>query len=118
MIKYKAHFTQIGPMVSEFLEHNILVIFGASAPDELAEFAVIHDGEELVAPIQAGDTVLIGDEPFKVLAVGEVANINLANLGHLVLKCNGQDAPEMPGDVCLENKPLPPITVGTTLVIS
>lgn len=105
-------------MVSEFLEHNILVIFGASAPDELAEFAVIHDGEELVAPLEAGDTVLIDNDSYKVLAVGEVANINLANLGHLVLKCNGQNQPEMPGDVCLENKPLPLISVGTTLVIS
>ena len=118
MIKYEACFTQIGPLVSEFLAHNILVLFGASAPDELAEFAVIHDGDKLIEPIAAGDIVSIDGEIFKVLAVGEVANTNLRNLGHLVLKCNGLTEPEMPGDVCLEEKPLPSIEVGTKLVVS
>jgi glucitol/sorbitol PTS system EIIA component len=118
MVKYKAKFTQIGPLVSEFLVHNILVLFGSSAPEELAEFAVIHDGQELVEPIVVGDTVSINEESFKVLAVGDVANINLKNLGHLILKCNGMTEPEMPGDVCLEDKPLPIIEVGTTLIVS
>ena len=118
MIKYKAQFTQIGPLVSEFLAHNILVLFGASAPEELAEFAVIHDGVDLVEPIEAGDTVSINNEIFKILAVGEVANTNLKNLGHLVLQWNGRTEPEMPGDVCLEEKPLPLIEVGTTLLVS
>lgn len=118
MIKYKAQFTQIGPLVSEFLAHNILVLFGSTAPDELREFAVIHDGENLIEPIAVGDTVSFNDESFKVLAVGEVANTNLKNLGHLVLKCNGQTEPEMPGDVCLDDKPLPLIEVGTILIVS
>ena len=118
MIKYETHFTQIGPLVSEFLAHNILVIFGSSAPEELAEFAVIHDDGKLIEPIMAGDTVSIDAELFKILAVGDVANTNLENLGHLVLKCNGQTVVEMPGDVCLEEKPLPLIKIGTTLSVS
>jgi glucitol/sorbitol PTS system EIIA component len=118
MVKYKACVTQIGPLVAEFIAHGVLVFFGATAPEELTEFAIIHDGLELIEPIVAGDTVHIGDEAFQVLAVGEVANKNLSNLGHFVLKCNGQTEPEMPGDVCLEAKPLPVIKVGTMLIIS
>ena len=117
MIKYKALFTQIGPLVSEFVDHGILVLFGVSAPEELAEFSIIHDGLELTAPLEAGDMVEIGGETYAILAVGEVANTNLANLGHLVLKFNGQNVPEMPGDVCLEMKPLPKIETGNSLVI-
>lgn len=118
MIKFTARFTWIGPMVSEFTSHGILVLFGEDAPAELKEFAVIHDGQPPVEPVAAGDNIQVGDREFRVLAVGEVANKNLAALGHLVLKCNGRETAEMPGDVCVEEKPLPPIEVGTTLVVS
>lgn len=117
VIKYQATFTQIGPMVSEFVDAGILVLFGANAPEELAEFAIIHDGKELAEPVAPGDRIEIDKNIFKVLAVGEVANTNLANLGHLVLKFNGQNVVEMPGDVCLESKSLPQVNVGMVLTI-
>jgi glucitol/sorbitol PTS system EIIA component len=117
VIKYQALITQIGPLVSEFIDSGILVLFGADAPEELAEFAILHDGKELVEPVAPGDSVTIGADRFQVLAVGEVANTNLANLGHLVLKFNGQTVVEMPGDVCLEAKKLPPVEVGMLLTV-
>jgi PTS system glucitol/sorbitol-specific IIA component len=117
MVKYKAHFIQIGPLVSEFVDNGILVLFGSDAPEELAEFAVLHDGKELLEPLASGDQVVIGNETFQILAVGEVANSNLDALGHLVLKFNGQMVVEMPGDVCLEAKALPPVEVGMILTI-
>lgn len=117
MLKYSATVTAIGPLTVEFVEAGILVLFGASAPEELQEFAIIHDGVDLAAPVAAGDTVKIDAASFNVLAVGDVANDNLKNLGHLVLKFNGQTEPELPGDVCVESQPLPPVTVGTVLRI-
>lgn len=118
MIKYNATITFIGPLAIEFLAEQIIVLFGQNAPEELAEFALLHDGESLVAPFGAGDTVTIGAQSFRILAVGEVANDNLANLGHLVLKFNGEPEVEMPGDVCLEAVPLPEVTVGTVITIT
>jgi PTS system glucitol/sorbitol-specific IIA component len=117
MIKYKAQVTFIGPLVSEFVNHKILVLFGNDAPEELREFAIIHDGTELKANIKPGDSIILSEKTFPVLAVGEVSNSNLANLGHLVLKFNGETIPEMPGDVCLENEELPEIQVGSKLII-
>ncbi|NPV87750.1 MAG: PTS glucitol/sorbitol transporter subunit IIA [Anaerolineae bacterium] len=117
MIKYQANVTFIGPMVSEFIENHILILFGESAPEELMEFAIIHDGKNLIKPLAVNDSVQIGESSYKVLAIGEVANTNLANLGHLVLKFNGNTSVEMPGDVCLEEKPLPPIQVGEKIMI-
>jgi len=117
MVKYQARVTFIGPMVSEFLDHNILVLFGNEAPEELREFAVIHDGNELLAPLKVGDTISLDGAKFPVLAVGNVSNDNLANLGHLVLKFNGETSIEMPGDVCLVNKEIPEIKIGTQLII-
>ena len=115
MIKYSATVTAIGPLTGEFVEAGILVLFGASAPDELKDFAIIHDGVELASPLAAGDVISVDASQYRVLAVGDVANENLKNLGHLVMKFNGQTEPELPGDVCVESQPLPPVAVGTVL---
>ena len=115
MLKYEAHVTGIGPYVSEFIDANILVLFGDQAPEELAEFAIIHDGKTLDGDLKVGDVISLGENKYTVLAVGEVANENLANLGHLVVKFNGENEPEMPGDVCVEAKPLPEIEPGLVI---
>jgi glucitol/sorbitol PTS system EIIA component len=117
MIKYQANVVAVGAGVQEFLDAGVIVLFGQQAPGELAEFAILHDGAQLLAPIAAGDVVSFDSSSYRVLAVGDVASQNLANLGHLVLKCNGLDEPEMPGDVCVEAKPLPRIGRGTRLRI-
>lgn len=116
-MKYQARVTFVGPMASEFLRESIAVLFSQDAPEELREFAILHDGQQLAEPIVVGDVFEIDGEAFKVLAVGPVANENLANLGHLALKFNGEADIEMPGDVCLENKPIPPIKVGTMIYV-
>lgn len=117
MIKYEAHITAIGPLIAEFTQAGILVLFGQSAPEEVAEFVLLHDGQTLAAPLAPGDQLWVGEASFQILAVGEVANSNLAHLGHLVLKFNGAITPELPGDVCVEARPLPAVGVGLTLKI-
>lgn len=118
MLKYQATVTEIGPLVDEFINAGILVFFGADAPPELREFSIIHDGTELLAGVVPGDTMVIDDTPYKVLAVGEVANSNLGNLGHLVMKFNGLEEVQLPGDVCVEEKPVHPVKVGTIFQIT
>lgn len=117
MLKYEATISAIGPLVGEFLVSGIVVLFGEDAPEELAEFAVLHNGSKLTGPIRKDDMISFDGVRFRILAVGDIANDNLGNLGHLVLKFNGQEIPELPGDVCVEAKPLPPIHVGTKLRI-
>jgi PTS system glucitol/sorbitol-specific IIA component len=117
MIKYQGKVLAIGPLVDEFIQAGILVFFGKDAPEELIEFSVIHDATKLTAPIEPGDMVYLGKEDYKILAVGEVANTNLANLGHLILKFNGEEKARLPGDVNLELKPIPEIKVGMEIKI-
>jgi glucitol/sorbitol PTS system EIIA component len=52
-----------------------------------------------------------------VLAVGEVADENLVNLGHLSLKRNGEHVAALPGDVCCDEGPIPPIAPGDEIRI-
>lgn len=117
MIKYHATVIHVGPLLYEFTDAGILVFFGEDAPQELFDFAVIHDGKILHADLVPGDLVKLDSEVYKILAVGEVANTNFANLGHLVLKFNGADEVELPGDVCVENKPLNLLQIGSTIEV-
>lgn len=117
MVKYQAQITQIGPLVSEFTAAGVIVLFGADAPEELKEFSIIHDGKLLHQDVAPGDWFCLDDLRYHILAVGDVANTNLGNLGHLILKFNGFDQPEMPGDVCVEAKPLPDIQEGMSFSI-
>ena len=118
MIKYKATVLHVGDLVSEVTDAGILVFFAESAPQELYEFSVIHDGKNLEADLVPGDQISLDGEKYQILAVGEVANVNFKNLGHLVLKFNGQTEVEMPGDVCVEQKPLVLMHPGSIIEIS
>ena len=114
---YALEVTAVGPLVEEFTAAGIWVYFHDDAPEELTEFALLHRAPPPRLPVAAGQTVEIGAQRFAVTAVGPVANDNLRELGHLVLKANGAAEAEMPGDVCIEALPLPEPSVGTELRI-
>ncbi len=125
VLKYRAVVQEIGPMVPEFLPHNILIFFGQSAPEELREVALVHNGMQLTTPLVPGDLlhfVLSSTSPdeaqqsvwYRVTAVGDAASNNLAELGHVVMHFDGATEAELPGAVSVEpNTVFPPI-IGMT----
>lgn len=118
MTKYQATIQSVGELAGEFIAEGILVFFATNAPEELQETALVHDcTSEPAAPVQPGDFVRLDQHAYEVLAVGKVANENLKNLGHLVLKFNGLKEPEMDGDVTLPAVPVPDLGPGSTLII-
>lgn len=117
MKKYSATVLHVGPLVSEFTDAGILVFFGENAPEELYEFSIIHDGKTLEADLVPGDIISLDDEKYEILAIGEVANLNFKNLGHLVMKVNGKTEVDLPGDVCVEEKPLVLLQPGSRLEV-
>jgi PTS system glucitol/sorbitol-specific IIA component len=112
---YEIRITAIGPLVEEFTEAGVWVFFRDDAPAELAEFALLHHAAPPQEPIAAGHVIEIDGQRYAVTAVGDVANKNVRDLGHMVLKANGRTEPELPGEVCIEARPLPQPAIGTTL---
>jgi len=117
MVKFSGKVISVGPLVEEFINEGILVFFGSNAPSELVEFSIIHDCKEFLQPVEPGDEIQIDDSSFEILAVGPVANKNLENLGHFIIKFNGEYKIRLPGDINVEKKPVPKINEGSIIQI-
>ena len=115
--RYATTVTAVGEQVPEFCGQGLLIWFAEGAPEELHFFTVLHRPTVTAGGVRPGELVRIDDKAFRVTAVGEVANDNMVNLGHMDLKANGASEAPLPGDICLEELPLPEPRPGTTLVI-
>ena len=120
-LKYQGVIQSIGSMVPEFLPHGILIFFGETAPEELRDTALVHNGTQLVSDLAAGVYLKFSppsgtEQPqsYRLTAVGESANANLAQLGHVVIHFDGATKAKLPGAISVEPalEALP--TVGTT----
>ncbi|MDO4594899.1 MAG: PTS glucitol/sorbitol transporter subunit IIA [Tissierellia bacterium] len=103
-MKFRAKITEIGPLANDFKDANIYIIFNEDVPEELKEFAILHEKVELKEDIAVGDCLKIGSSKVKITAVGTEVNKTLIELGHLTLKLDGENEPELPGTCHAENK--------------
>lgn len=117
MNKYESTVTAIGDMAEELLQQGMMVLFDETAPMELQEISVIHTGGTLVREVINGDFMTLGNLAYTITAVGEIANKNLKNIGHVCLKFDARTSPELPGDIHLKGEKLPLIIIGDTITI-
>jgi PTS system glucitol/sorbitol-specific IIA component len=116
-IRYATTVTRVGEQVAEFITAGIIIFFAEGAPEELHFFSVLHEPEDTTGGVRPGDVLHIGDLDLRVTAVGDVANQNMVNLGHIDVKANGAAEAPLAGDLCVEEVPLPEIQPGTRIVI-
>jgi PTS system glucitol/sorbitol-specific IIA component len=108
-LKYQGEILAIGSLVAEFLPHGILIFFGETAPEELRDVALVHNGTQLVSDLAVGDCLKFfppantgQPQCYRVTAVGEKANANLAELGHVVVHFDGATTANLPGAISVE----------------
>ena len=106
-----------GACAGEFAANNMFVLFGDSAPDEIKEFCYWVDVAPINGTIAPGQTVEIGDQSYKITAVGEEAPVSLAGLGHCTFNFSGQSTVDMLGTIYVENKPMPQLDAGIVIRI-
>lgn len=117
MLIYQTEITKIGPLASEFIEADMLILFKTDAPAELADYCLLHEQNELNEDISAGDTLYIGEQPFRILEVGEAVNKNLAALGHITIRHEAGEEENLPGTLVIEQGDIPALKEGATLTI-
>lgn len=117
MTLYETKIVDLGADAKMFQAEDMMILFGEEVPEDLANYAYIINVNPLEGNIEEGMMLAVGDSSYKITAVGNVVNKNLANLGHITLNFNGATEAELPGTLYLENKELPEATVGTTITI-
>jgi PTS system glucitol/sorbitol-specific IIA component len=111
-MNYKTIITQLGKMAGEITRRGMLIIFNDGAPEELAEFSVLHTRAAFTRDVNPGDKVLLGDCEYTVTAVGEKANSTLRKLGHCTFKFGGTLTADLPGQIRLEGRGMPCVGPG------
>ncbi|MGN0417900.1 PTS glucitol/sorbitol transporter subunit IIA [Anaerostipes faecalis] len=106
-----------GAMVDAFCGEGIFVTFGDNAPDTLKDFCYSIDVAPVNGEVKPGCKLVIDGKEFEIVKVGEVANENLANLGHVTYNFNGIDGECLPGTICVEKAELPALDIGSTIAI-
>ena len=100
MLIYSSKVVSVGQFASEFFQEDIMVFFGAKAPEELQEHAIVLEhAQPPRKDIVVGDQLFMDDQSLTVTAVGPLVNENFRNLGHLVAKLNVGGHAEMDGDL-------------------
>ncbi len=116
-IIYHTIVTNVGDLFNAFIEQKILIMFKNDAPEELIEYCILHTKNSRNDNIKPGDILVIGDEEYRITAVGKDAIENLDNLGHITLKFDGKDDAKLPGTIHVEDKIITNIEMGTTIKI-
>lgn len=98
-LQFHAVVTKIGKFAKDSLADDMLILFGQNAPEYVADYCFIHDMAITEGVITTESTLLISNEYYIVTAVGETANKNLRELGHITIKFNAMMKPEFPGTV-------------------
>lgn len=114
---YRTKVTAIGPLVGDFLEQNMVIVFNDNAPAALAEIAVLHTITDFDKDVNVGDVVIFGKNEYVVTAVGEEANHTLRTSGHCTFSFEGSDSAKIPGHIELAGEGIPEINVGDSFEI-
>lgn len=89
---------EVGDETKELIEGGIFIFFGENVPLTLKPYCIIHR-VKIAKPINVGDILQIGDKISVVTRIGEVANKNLLEIFHLVIKGEDPSQGLLPGDV-------------------
>lgn len=116
-IVYETTVHDIGPLACELKDQQMIILFGANAPDDLAEYCFLIDVNQVDGDIQSGDVLLINDNEYKITAVGGAVQKNLSTLGHITIKFNGSESGTVSGTLYVESSEVEEIKSGSTIKI-
>ena len=107
--------TRIGPHTQEMFDAGVYILFAEPVPDALAEISVVHAGQSGDPEVRVGDEFRLGDVVMRIDEVGEIANKNLAELGHSVVYLNMPKQKLLPGAMKATGDSFPHPQVGDSV---
>jgi len=116
-VVWETEVTSIGKEVEQLIQEKTLILFDESVPDELKDISILHAGKKINDEIRPGDTLWMNEEKFEIYFVGDRVNQSFQELGHITIKFNGSQK-DMPGSICVEEKAIPSLKVGTLIQVT
>lgn len=113
---YTSEVVNIGINALDFLGEKMIILFGEDAPLDLAKFSILIKYSNLLLPLEKDDFVIIGDSKYTITSIGEEVNVNLSELGHVVLKFDASIEPMLPGNIHVSPTDLPNVVSGTQII--
>lgn len=93
----------VGPEAQGMIKGaNMLILFGAGAPIDWAEFCFTIDNKNLTGSIHPGGKVVVDNQEYPITAVGNVVETNLSNLGHITISFDGSTEGSLPGTLHID----------------
>ncbi|WP_085247676.1 PTS glucitol/sorbitol transporter subunit IIA [Gilliamella mensalis] len=114
---YQSQINYIGEFAQEALADGMLILFKDGAPSDLADYCFVHSHDDFQLELQVGQLFQLGTQSYLITSVGEVANANFRELGHITLKFDGNCEAELPGTVHLEGQCPIQLSVGDEIKI-
>lgn len=114
---YRNTIKNIGSEVAAFEGEEMFILFGDNAPDTLKDFCYTIDIQPVNETIEVGNTVVIDGKEYEITAVGNVAEQNLASLGHVTIVFDGSTEASLPGSIYVKGINVPKLTIGSEILI-
>jgi PTS system glucitol/sorbitol-specific IIA component len=107
---------EIGSMVPAFKEEQLLILFGPEATAELKDICVIHEFESKPKDsLKVGTRFNIGNQDYTITFVGNAANKNFEELGHISIYFRTGENEVLPGAIIAEPEVFPDFEVGDVI---
>ena len=94
------------------MREKMLILFGDNAPAELKEMSICHPAKPMLQDVKVGDEFILGNQTYRVTAVGDEANETLKTMGHCTLSFYGKDEVQLPGHIELQGEAMPDPEIG------
>ena len=117
MSVYRTTVQSAGSSVDAF-GGEMMILFGENAPDTLKDFCSGIDVVPIEKKIETGMSISYDGVPYKILAVGDLAERNLVSLGHLTVNFTGTPDECLPGAIVVEKKDSTDMKIGTVIEIN
>lgn len=115
---YKTEVVRLGSEALNALDQNLLILFGQEVPEILEDMVFVHNNKQISAEPKKGDLVLVDDQEFEILCVGDVVYQNLSQLGHCTLTFGeNEDQEILPGSIYLKAVKAPKAGIGSIIQI-
>lgn len=115
-VKLSTSIVELGKQSEELVKNNMVILFDKEAPEAIKHYCLLIDNHQFDGEIVAGDSLSVDDTQFRITKVGDAANENLKNLGHVTLSFGKKEIEDiLPGSIHLEEPLLQTIKQGSKL---